>query len=116
MAYFNQQMKKDRAESVKAVLKKYGMKGTMAVDNHSTFVVNIKSGTIDFGTKYEQVNHYWIDLHYADNKEAQEFLFELKNAMNVGNHDNSDPYTDYFDVGFYIDINIGKYDKPYQLV
>ena len=74
MAYFNQQMKKDRAEQVKAVLKKYGMKGSLGVSNYSTFVVNIKSGKIDFGTEYEQVNHYWIERRYAENKKAQAFF------------------------------------------
>lgn len=113
MAFFNQQMKKERAEQVKAVLKKHGMKGTLGVSNYSTFVVNIKSGKIDFGTKYEQVNHYWIERRYAENENACAFLVELKNAMNAGNYNNSDIQSDYFDVGFYISINIGKYDKPY---
>ena len=31
--------------------------------------------------------------------------------MNVGNHDNSDPMTDYFDVGWYISVNLGRWDK-----
>ena len=35
--------------------------------------------------------------------------------MMVGNHNNSDISTDYFDVGWYIDINIGKWDKPYEV-
>jgi len=43
------------------------------------------------------------------------FLTELKDAMNVGNYDRSDMQSDYFDVGFYIDINVGNWDKPYIL-
>jgi hypothetical protein len=35
--------------------------------------------------------------------------------MNGGNHDNSDVQTDYFDVGWYVDVNIGSWDKPYTL-
>jgi hypothetical protein len=35
--------------------------------------------------------------------------------MMVGNHDKSDVMTDYFNVGWYIDINIGKWDKPYKV-
>jgi hypothetical protein len=36
--------------------------------------------------------------------------------MNDGNHDNSDIQSDYFDVGWYISINVGRWDKPYELV
>ena len=46
-------------------------------------------------------------------KEAVSFLDEVLPAMNVGNHNRSDLMTDYFDVGWYIDINIGRYNKPY---
>jgi hypothetical protein len=35
--------------------------------------------------------------------------------MNMGNHDNSDIMTDYFDVGWYVDVNIGLWNKPYIL-
>jgi hypothetical protein len=41
---------------------------------------------------------------------------ELYAAMMDGNHDNSDIQTDYFDVGWYIDINIGAWNAPYTLV
>jgi hypothetical protein len=116
MAYFNQQMKKERTPAIKAVLAKYNMKGTMSVDNHSTFVVTLKSGAIDFGKEHEQVNTYWIDTHYEDNQIACKFLSELKEAMNIGNYDNSNSQIDYFDVGYYIDINIGKWNKPYVVV
>lgn len=32
------------------------------------------------------------------------------------NYDDSDPYTDYFNVNFYESINIGKWDKPFEVV
>lgn len=32
------------------------------------------------------------------------------------NYDDSDPYTDYFCVNFYESINIGKWDKPFEVV
>ena len=48
MAYMSQERKQSLAPSIKAVLKKYGVKGTLAVRNHSTLVLNIKSGSIDF--------------------------------------------------------------------
>jgi len=34
-------------------------------------------------------------------------------VMNTGNWDKSDIQTDYFNVGWYVDVNIGKWNKPY---
>tara|TARA_Y100001972_G_C7407220_1_gene211301 strand:- start:117 stop:461 length:345 start_codon:yes stop_codon:yes gene_type:complete len=113
MAYMNQEKKKKLAPKIKEILKKFNMKGTLSVDNYSTLNLNLKSGSIDFGT--DQINEYWYKDHFEDNPEALAFLSEVIPAMNVGNHDNSDIMTDYFDVGWYISVNLGKWDKPYIL-
>ena len=52
MAYMNQERKQQRAPIIKSILKKYGVKGSLAVRNHSTLVLNIKSGKIDFVENY----------------------------------------------------------------
>lgn len=133
MAYMSQEKKAALAPRIKAILKKYGVKGSLAVRGHSTLVLNLKSGKIDFignsnrvcgenhyqvsrgfkpnTTGYDQVNPYWYQDHY-DGK-AKAFLKEILAVMNDGNHDRSDIQTDYFDVGWYVDINIGKWNKPY---
>lgn len=125
MAYVSQDMKKSLAPTIKAVLKKYGMKGTIAVDNHSTLVVNISEGPIDFGHRvltddglvdrgYVQVNHYWIDKNYVG--DARDFLNELADAMRGPDfYDHSDSMTDYFCLSHYIAINVGRFSKPYKL-
>jgi len=117
MAYVSQDMKKSLAPTIKSVLKKYGMKGTIAVDNHSTLVVNISEGVIDFNVSrdYIQVNHYWIDKHFDG--VARDFLNELADAMRGPDfYDHSDSMTDYFDLSHYIAINVGRFSKPYKLV
>ena len=111
MAYLSQERKKTLAPAIKSVLKKYGMKGTIGVQHHSSLEVNLKEGPIKFNEGESQVNTYWIEEHYTGI--AQKFLKELKSAMMTGNHDNSDIQSDYFDVGWYININIGKWNKPY---
>jgi hypothetical protein len=58
------------------------------------------------------VNPYWFHDHF-DGK-SKEFLKEVLAAMNEGNHDRSDIQTDYFDVGWYVDVNVGKWDQSYQ--
>lgn len=119
MAYVSQEMKRELAPAIKAVLKKYKMKGTIAVRHHSTLVVNIKSGAIDFGFAkegegYHQVNPYWIHAHWEG--KAKKFLTELLNAMKGPKFfDHSDPQTDYFHRSHYQDINIGAWNKPYVL-
>lgn len=115
MAYMNQEMKAKIAPKVKKILGKYKLKGSLAVRNYTTLVLNIKSGPIDFIEKCPRmsVNTYHINSYYDGI--AAKALSELREAMNAGNHDNSDIQTDYFDVGWYVDINVGKWDKPYIL-
>jgi hypothetical protein len=113
MAYMSQEKKKLLAPAIKAILKEYGMKGSIAVRHYSSLVVNLREGPIDFGGTDIQVNPYWVHEHYEG--KAREFLMKLIKAMNVGNHDNSDIMTDYFDVGWYVEVNVGRYDKPYKV-
>jgi hypothetical protein len=137
MAYFNQERKAQLAPLVKTILKKYKLKGSLSVRNHSTFVLNIKSGKIDFIENYiatdankpygnkmsddriayvrkEQsldINPYWFQEHFTG--VALKCLTEVFAVMNNGNHDNSDIQSDYFDVGWYVDVNVGKWNSPY---
>ena len=118
MAYVSQADKKSLAPAIKAVLNKYGMKGSIRVRNHSTLVVTVKSGAIDFsdymrGEAYIDVNEYWIDQHYTGI--ARNFLNELLEAMKGPHYfNNDDAMTDYFHRSHYTDITIGTaWNKPY---
>ena len=119
MAYVSQEDKAKLAPQIKKVLSKYGMKGSISIRHHSTLVVTLQSGSIDFGEYthgdgYIQVNVYHIERHYKG--KAQKFLTELLAAMKgPGWFDKSDSMTDYFHVKHYCDINVGKYNKPYFL-
>jgi len=139
MAYFSQENKKKVAPVIKAVLKKYGVKGTLSVRNHSTLEVNLKEGALDFLSFYQKASDarnerdnrqkYKIDYvqvnQYYDAERAREFgyskiadfLTELVRAMKSGGwYDNSDIQSDYFDTAYYLSINIGKWDKGYKFV
>ena len=123
MAYMSQEKKAKIAPVVKKILAKYKVKGSLAVNNHSTLVLNIKSGPIDFiancgasatsgrAVDHLSVNEFHFKNHYTG--KALKFLTEVIEAMNDGNHDRSDSHTDYFDVGWYINVNIGQWNKPY---
>jgi hypothetical protein len=129
MAYMSQERKKALAPKIKAVLKKYGMKGTISVRNNSSLQVSIKSGKLDMlgnfnatvSTPYAQravdcidVNPYHYKTHFTGQPLA--FVTELMSAMNEGNWDKSDIMTDYFNVGWYVGVYIGRYDEPYVMV
>ena len=128
MAYFSQQMKKEREPAIKALLKEYKIKGRLGVNHHSTLVLNITEGEIDFlgnycenrggdqhpankPNGYIDVNEYYISDSFTGR--AREFLHKIKDAMMVGNWDNSRPEYDHFDKGFYIQIRIGKWNDHY---
>ena len=119
MAYVSQKDKAQLAPAIKKVLNKYGMKGSISIRHHSTLVVTLQSGAIDFknyshGDGYIQVNTYHIDSHYTGTAKA--FLNELLAAMKgPGWFDKSDSMTDYFHLKHYCDINVGKWNKPYFL-
>ena len=124
MAYVSKEDKASLAPAIKAVLKKYKMKGSISVRNYSTLVVKVSGGVLDFSQylengqwprEYIEVNEYYIDNHYADNVTIKDFLNELRAAMKGPDfYDNSDAMTDYFDRSHYVSMNIGSYNKPYS--
>ena len=136
MAYMSQEMKAKLAPTIKAICKKYNIKASLAVRNHSTLVLNVKQGDIDFignynatitdrdptGKKYINpavtsidVNPYWYHKHFSGR--AKQFLEEVIAAMYGPDYfDHSDAQIDYFHCSHYIDVNIGKWNAPYALV
>ena len=137
MAYMSQERKAQRAPVIKAILKKYNVKGSLSVRNHSTLVLTIKSGKIDFIGNYNEVvgntprymndplgfrpvkdsmdiNPYWYQEHFTG--KAKDFLKEVLNAMYGSDYfDESDAQVDYFHCSHYVDVNIGRWNKPYIL-
>ena len=140
MAYMSQEKKAKIVAAVKPILKKYGVKGSFAVRNHSTIVLTLKQGKIDFVENYIQtdmnspvakkmsddqvnyirknqsidVNPYWFQEHFTG--KAKAFLTETFTAMKSADwYDRSDAQVDYFDTAYYCDVNVGNWNKPYQL-
>ena len=114
MAYMNQDKKAKIAAKMKPVLKKYGLKGSLSVHNHSSITLTLKSGPIDFGGNCKQVNPYWLDTNYEGI--ALEALKEIKEAMLAADYyDRSDAQVDYFDTAYYYNINVGRWNKPYEV-
>jgi hypothetical protein len=134
MAYMSQENKKQIAAALKIAMQGTGVKYTLGVNNHSTIVMNIKSGPVDFITNAEevaqskprpahfgtyvrpkamQVNTYWYKEHFTG--QALAILEKAIPVLNTGNHDRSDIQSDYFDVGWYVNVNVGQWNKPYEV-
>lgn len=117
MAYVSKQDKIKIVNAVKAVLPK-GWKATFAIRHYSTIVCTIRSAPVDLKKVFDtdenhyDVNHYHYEKHTKD-PEIVKILDKIVNALNTDNYDNSDIMTDYFDVGHYIDLRFGEWDKPF---
>ena len=136
MAYIDQQGKARIAPKVKRICQKYGIKASLRIRSHHALMLTVQSGPIDFiancnevcsadyyqvargfrpiTTQYMDINQYHIRSHHSG--AALDFLTEVLEAMNDGNWDNSDVQTDYFNVGWYVGITIGTWEKPYKLL
>ena len=138
MARMNQERKAKITTALKPILVKYGVKGSLSVRNHSTIVLTLKSGKIDFIENFIKtdadkhygrpmqadqiaymrknqsldVNPYWFQEHFTG--KAKAFLSEAFKALKSADwYDESDAMTDYFNTAYYVDLNIGKWNKPY---
>jgi hypothetical protein len=136
MAYMNQENKKKIAAELKKIIPS-SWKWSLSVRHHSTLVLTIASAPVDLIEEawknaaerqrtscyhndppqpkptYYSPNEYYLDREFSG--ETLCTFQDIKNAMMTGNHDNSDAMTDYFDVGWYIDICIGAYDRPFKV-
>ena len=121
MAYMNQVKKAlIKAELQKVVPAKW--KFSLAVRNHSTIIMTIKSAPVDLLAEYKlagkqdgylQVNEFWLEK--AFDGETLEIFKKIVAALNINNHDNSDLMSDYHDVGYYVNITVGDYNTPFQV-
>lgn len=133
MAFMNQERKAQIAAELKKVMPR-DWKYSLAIRHHSTIVLTIMTAPVDLmaiynkrvaeswerrGDKYTpstyaQINEYHLDTQFSG--ELLATFQRIKAALNTGNHDNSDMMTDYFDVGWYVDIHIGRWNKPFSVI
>lgn len=141
MAYMSQEKKAKIAIKIKEILKKYNLKGSLSVKNHSSIILTLKSGEIDFignyfnknelvqggfnitGLSYEKfvkhtkalnVNPYWYPESFTG--KAVEALRDLHEALKGDDYfDHTDVSSDYFHCSHYFEVKIGTYEKPYEV-
>ncbi len=139
MAYVTQEVITKARAALKALNKEYGVKATFSGKGDSTLYLTIAEGSIDFignfceNTKAKRIQHdtqqvidwvtkeqnisvnqYYLDSSFSG--VALEYLEKAKEIMYAEHWDKSDVQTDYFHCSYYVNINIGRWNKPYKLV
>ena len=135
MAYMSQEKKADILNKMKVALKGTGLKFSLGVRHDSTLVMKIQQGPVDFIANYNETvsqahrfgqrvqvqpaaNHLDVNKYYYQEQFTGRALEVLRTIMPIlmdGNWDTSEIQTDYFNVGWYILLAIGTWDKPYVL-
>lgn len=128
MAYMSQEKKKEIRNELKKVIPS-DWKWSLAVKHSSTLVLTIAKAPFNyfetaisncrlriFNSNLGEETSLKLNTYYLENYFVGadlELFKNIKDAMNKGNHDNSQPQYDHFDVGWYIDIQLGSYEKPF---
>ena len=130
----SQEHKKRIAEQLKAALEGSGLKWSLRVQHRSTIIITVSQGPIDFLNNYENTDsgkkairkgwhkpgsHIRVNGSHLSEQftgEALACITTITECLNLDNWDRSDIQSDYFDVGHYVSIWIGTYDKPYRLI
>lgn len=95
--------------------KKYVEYWNMTDKEIETEIEHIDSEITKFDRTHN-INQYHIDSDYLLNDYAKEMFSYIVDLCNSFNYNDSDSQVDYYDVGFYMDLRIGKYDKHFTLV
>jgi hypothetical protein len=127
MAYISAEEVREIRKELKKEFPKY--KFSVRKRQHSVSV-NILKSDLDFRSefrdpteKYMPVNQYFIDKSWSKKnaKVLNKIVKIIKTAPGKAVDgqewfDDSDIMTDYFHTAFYIDLQIGTWEKPYELI
>lgn len=115
MPYIETQEVKEIRNNIKKAFPDF--KFSIRREHHSTLVIVILEGPVDFGGSDVGVNQYWYKEHYEGNPDALEFLdkmFEIIKSVKVNKTEHID--SDYGNIpSYYMRVSVGKWDKPYKL-
>lgn len=84
--------------------------------HYSVVVVTIRKGPIDFGNTEFMVSPHWLENRWKEkNLQAYEFFDKVVKIVNHGNCTVVED-GDYGSIPrFYIDINVGDWQRPYEV-
>lgn len=126
MAYINQEQKAKIKKAIQGFIPK-DWKFSLSIKDNMKIVCWIKSAPFDIesiitpeyfvynGSNVDYLNinvHQPLESRFLECQE-RDILKKIIEALNIDNYDNSDIQSDYFDVGHYVGLTLGKYDKPF---
>jgi hypothetical protein len=120
MAYISTEKVKEMRNKLKELFPtKKGWKLSVTREHSSGINCSILTAPfelrLDANRTNESVNHYYVKEHYNDNPATRDALLSMLEVLNMNNYNNSDVQSDYFDVGHYVNLSIGKWDKPFLI-
>lgn len=122
MAYVSKEDAKTKREAIKrAFPAKEGWKFSLTVQNYSKISFSILKAPYDMLEKEDKESERGcvsINYHHIRDKfkgRKMKDLLTMYKILNKGNYNNSDSMRDYFDVGFYLDMYIGRYDRDFSV-
>ena len=117
MAHINQIEKSEIAAELKKLIPKT-WKWSLSIKHYSTLVFTLAAApAADLGEhdgKHIQVNHYYPERYFS--AETMKIVEKIMEVINAKNYCNSDTQRDYFDVGYYVNFNIGRWNKPFAAI
>jgi hypothetical protein len=130
MAYVDKAKKAKIKAALDAVVPK-SWKWSLAVDNHTSIVFTVYRGPreltvipehMSFGelvpertADHRQINERHIGTQFPPG-EVLEVAKKIVAALNTDNFDKSDIQSDYFHVGHYVNFNVGRWNKPFEVI
>lgn len=67
------------------------------------------------GKDHKGVNQYYVERDEELTDWARAVLIDVNDCIRSYHYDDCDSMVDYFDVNFYYDLAVGKWDKPYTI-
>lgn len=128
MAYMSQDKKAKISEALKKAIPS-DWKWSLAVRHQSTICLTIAGAPVDLVTDYANhgmqepsrsaaiakghvdVNPFYWKQHFSP--ALVEVFSPIFEALNLDNHDRSDSMSDYYDVGHYVSVSLGRWNKPF---
>lgn len=122
MAFMSKEHKARIAAELKTIMP-HGWKYSLAIRHHMEIVMTIQSAPVDLlaaagkpdAKELSFTRYFRASEVFKNDPELAELFQKIRDALDLDNHDRSDLMTDYFDVGHYMTINIGKWDKPFKI-
>ncbi|MGV6816141.1 MAG: LPD29 domain-containing protein [Thiotrichales bacterium] len=112
MAYVSTEKAREvRNELKEAFPTKDGWKFSVRKYHSSELIIAILRAPVDFEIEHESLNHHSLDWY-----KFTPILEEIYSIANKGNYNKSDYTSDYHNVGFYLSMEIGQWNRPFEFV